>query len=54
MPLESEKPEVRQADKEDQYVPAFLGIVEIDKGRLEEIHREVDELGRNTYHFEAE
>ena len=32
----------------------ILGIFEIDKGRLEEIRREVDELGKNTYHFEAE
>lgn len=32
----------------------ILGIFEIDKGRLEEIRREVDELGKNTYHFETD
>lgn len=32
----------------------ILGIFEIDKSRLEEIRGEVDELGKNTYHFEAE
>ncbi len=32
----------------------ILGVFEIDKDRLEEIRSEVDQLGRNTYHFEAE
>lgn len=32
----------------------ILGVFEIDKDRLEEIRREVDELGKNTYHFEAD
>lgn len=30
-----------------------LGIFEIDKNRLEEIRAEVDELGKNTYSFDA-
>ena len=30
------------------------GVFEIDKDRLEEIRNEVDELGKNTYHFEAD
>ena len=32
----------------------ILGIFEINKDRLEEIRAEVDELGKNTYHFEAD
>ena len=32
----------------------ILGIFEISKDRLEEIRAEVDELGKNTYHFEAD
>ena len=32
----------------------ILGIFEICKDRLEEIRAEVDELGKNTYHFEAD
>ena len=32
----------------------ILGVFEIDKDRLEEIRREVDELGKKTYHFEAD
>ena len=32
----------------------ILGIFEICKDRLEEIRTEVDELGKNTYHFEAD
>lgn len=32
----------------------ILGIFEISQGRLEEIRAEVDELGKNTYHFEAD
>lgn len=31
----------------------ILGVFEIDKDRLEEIRVEVDRLGKNTYHFEA-
>ena len=30
------------------------GVFEIDKDRLEEIRNEVDEMGKNTYHFEAD
>lgn len=32
----------------------ILGVFEIDKGRLAEIQSEVDGLGKNTYHFEAD
>ncbi|MGI9265521.1 MAG: DUF4442 domain-containing protein [Gammaproteobacteria bacterium] len=32
----------------------ILGIFEIDKDRLNEIRNEVDALGKNTYHFEAD
>ena len=32
----------------------ILGIFEIDKDHLAEIREEVDELGKNTYHFEAD
>jgi acyl-coenzyme A thioesterase PaaI-like protein len=32
----------------------ILGAFEIDKERLEEIRAEVDTLGKNTYHFEAD
>ena len=32
----------------------ILGVFEVRKDRLEEIRREVDELGKNTYHFEAD
>ncbi len=32
----------------------ILGVFEISKTRLEEIRAEVDRLGKNTYHFEAE
>lgn len=32
----------------------ILGIFEIDKNQLEAIRGEVDALGKNTYHFEAE
>ena len=32
----------------------ILGVFEIDKDRLEEIRSEVDQLGKNTYHFEAD
>lgn len=32
----------------------IVGVFEIDKGRLEEIRSEVDTLGKNTYHFEAD
>jgi hypothetical protein len=31
----------------------ILGVFEISRERLQEIRREVDELGKNTYHFEA-
>lgn len=31
----------------------ILGVFEISKDRLEEIRVEVDELGKNTYHFEV-
>lgn len=31
----------------------ILGVFEISKDRLAEIRAEVDELGKNTYHFEA-
>lgn len=30
------------------------GVFEISKDRLEEIRADIDELGRNTYHFEAD
>ena len=32
----------------------ILGVFEIDKERLAEIQSEVDKLGKNTYHFEAD
>ncbi len=32
----------------------ILGVFEIDSERLDEIRAEVDELGKNTYHFEAD
>ena len=32
----------------------IVGVFEVSSERLEEIRAEVDELGRNTYHFEAE
>lgn len=32
----------------------ILGVFEISKDRLAEIRAEVDELGKNTYHFEAD
>ena len=32
----------------------IVGIFEISRDRLEEIRAEVDELGKNTYHFEAD
>ena len=32
----------------------ILGVFEISKERLEEIRAEVDALGKNTYHFEAD
>lgn len=32
----------------------ILGVFEIDQDRLEEIRREVDAFGKNTYHFEAD
>lgn len=32
----------------------ILGVFEISKDRLEEIRAEVDKLGKNTYHFEAD
>lgn len=32
----------------------ILGVFEIDPARIEEIRREVDRLGKNTYHFDAE
>ena len=32
----------------------ILGVFEISKNRLEEIRAEVDKLGKNVYHFEAE
>lgn len=32
----------------------ILGVFEISKDRLEQIRAEVDELGKNTYHFEAD
>ena len=32
----------------------ILGVFEIARERLEEIRQEVDELGKNTYHFEAD
>jgi acyl-coenzyme A thioesterase PaaI-like protein len=32
----------------------ILGVFEIDRARLDEIQREVDEIGRNTYHFETD
>ena len=31
-----------------------MGVFEISRERLEEIRAEVDALGKNTYHFEAE
>ena len=32
----------------------ILGVFAIDREQLERIRREVDELGKNTYHFDAE
>jgi acyl-coenzyme A thioesterase PaaI-like protein len=32
----------------------ILGVFEIGKDRIEEIRAEVDALGKNTYHFEAD
>ncbi len=32
----------------------ILGIFEISKDRLDQIRAEVDDLGKNTYHFEAD
>lgn len=32
----------------------ILGVFEIGKDRLQEIHAEVDEIGKNTYHFETD
>ena len=32
----------------------ILGVFEVSKDRLEEIRREVDELGKSTYHFKAD
>lgn len=32
----------------------ILGVFEISKDRLAAIHSEVDELGKQTYHFEAD
>ncbi|MBK6632471.1 MAG: YiiD C-terminal domain-containing protein [Betaproteobacteria bacterium] len=32
----------------------ILGVFEIGKARLDEIRTEVDALGKNTYHFEAD
>ena len=32
----------------------ILGVFEVSTQRLEEIRREVDERGKNTYHFEAD
>jgi acyl-coenzyme A thioesterase PaaI-like protein len=32
----------------------ILGVFEVSKTRLAEIRAEVDELGKNTYHFDAE
>lgn len=32
----------------------ILGIFEISTARIEEIRQEVDTLGKNTYHFEAD
>ncbi len=32
----------------------ILGVFEISSERLQEIRTEVDELGKNTYHFEAD
>jgi acyl-coenzyme A thioesterase PaaI-like protein len=32
----------------------ILGVFEISKDRLADIRSEVDELGKNTYHFETE
>ena len=32
----------------------ILGIFEIDKDKIDEIRKDVDEHGKNTYHFEAE
>jgi acyl-coenzyme A thioesterase PaaI-like protein len=32
----------------------ILGIFEINKDRLAEIRADVDQLGKNTYHFEAD
>ena len=31
----------------------ILGVFEISSGRIEEIRREVEATGKNTYHFEA-
>ena len=32
----------------------ITGIFEIDRGTLERIREEVDQLGKNTYHFETD
>jgi acyl-coenzyme A thioesterase PaaI-like protein len=32
----------------------ILGVFEIEKDYLEEIRNEVDQIGKNTYHFEAD
>ena len=32
----------------------ILGVFEISKGRLAEIQSEVEEIGKNTYHFETD
>ena len=32
----------------------ILGVFEISNNRLEEIRVEVDDLGKNTYHFESD
>lgn len=32
----------------------ILGIFEIDRNRLEDMRAEVDELGKNTYHFDTD
>ena len=32
----------------------ITGVFEIDRGTLDRIRREVDEMGKNTYHFETD
>ena len=32
----------------------ITGVFELERARIEEIRREVDELGKNRYHFEAD